>query len=213
MKNSFVPVGGAFHIEPAYVADVGNGYVQACRGAHYTAEVKSTSTTANEKLYFVLSNPYSSRVNIFLNETIIANLSACNLVANMYYCVRAFEGSALQKARAVPTNLGRCQNAHCGCFDSACCGAPCCENHGCCGCNGGWCGSLACVTYGTNMTLADGTIGETITIPAYETWAQKHGGSVLIAPGCTFVIELAPLSGTATMPCAITAQWWEEPLL
>ena len=220
MKSAFMPVNGRFNMEPEYVAEVGNAYVQTHRGAHYTAEVRLNPATG-QNACLAISNPCGCGRNICLNETVVANLCDNPLVANMYYCVRGVECAAMQHVRAVPTNLLRCYQQGCGpeggwggcagecgaACEPACgpCAAPCGPFGPCGGCFG-----AANVMYGAGADFSGGEIGDTFTVTPYATHTEKHAGSVLIAPGCTFVIELNAIAAAQSVSAAVTVKWWEE---
>lgn len=65
---------------------------------------------------------------------------------------------------------------------------------------------------GTNTSIVNGVKTIIHNVPAYEsyrTWAQ---GSVLIAPGMNHIIKVVPLTDNLNPHCAVTFDWWEEPI-
>ncbi|NCB06447.1 MAG: hypothetical protein EOM69_13120, partial [Clostridia bacterium] len=170
-------------VMPAYVADVQNAYVQSLSGTYFGGQSREMECCASKKAYVVLHNPCESGVNLFINRVLLANLSATPLRMNEHFCVRCVDGEI----------------CHCHCVAS--CNMRSCERERCNRCEYG---PRACLLCGENLSVSGGCQTLTATAQAYETYTEQTHGSIVLTPGCYFVVEVTALEAATTGSCEVT---------
>lgn len=174
--------GGNSNITPTYTSDSSNGYIQNTNGTLFLGKTVDLSFGNINRAYVIMHNPVDSSVNVIINEIDASNLSNVPIRINMYTGAKiAVKGKIVESEDVSSGNSGYSDVI-----------------------------SEGSIYYGRGIKILDGTNVNTMSVDDYNTSVMSIGGSIILTPGNTLVLELSSLCDNQKAKGIISVKWWEE---
>lgn len=170
--------------EPAYTADVSDGYIQNLNCAYYRALTENVEFTCGESAVFVVYNPENSCVNLLISNLYYNNYSKYRL-EGIFYLYGLPKGTLIPSTHIVNSNTSSGSNIK----------------------------GLGELYSGKNIEVTNGEISRVIIIDPLATTRTDSTGSLLLAPGMAYILKVRLLEETTdSVTFGFGINWWEEPI-
>lgn len=180
-KDHFNMYGQDINKQPQYTSDVETAYIQSLRGQYYKGCAIPLSGISGANAYFILENPMHSGVNLFLNKTIHSNLCEIPLMIRTFNCGIIRSGNLNESKCLSTANSNLCYKQ-----------------------------PLGRILYGTEVNMSGEKCDYIFTLPKYESFKGSPKGSIIIAPGKSYIAKVSPLIKGANFTGVCSFGWWEE---
>mgnify|MGYP005754155381 CR=1 FL=1 len=178
----------ATRLKPAmYSVDVSAAYCQTLQGCYYKGSMTLAAGNKGDTADFLLVNPKQSRLNLYVNQVLYANLSSANLkvicsIGQTPDAVLKSDGTAIPSANVVGTNTVKINHQPGGVIYS-----------------------------GMNFMIKGQMKADTVfTVPSYQTIESMLAGSRILAPGMCFIAQINAIVEENIFESSVSFGWWEE---
>lgn len=159
----------------------GKGPAQTPGQIHlFSGTIRNTRCNRGNRNYFILYNPCKSKTAVFVKEVKVANLSQRAVLVREILCAEPF-GDARQSNSVASV-------------DSRDCNYTCPE---------------AQLYSASRLRLENEETSAVYTVCGCDTETQSKDGSLLIAPGDYYILDVCSLHGCSSPDCICTFSWYE----
>lgn len=168
--------------------EINQAFIQAKAGRYFQGTSDVMPVIGDYNLIYKLNNPTNSCVTAYIDTIISSNHSPSPI------CVKTmFRGT---------TKGDLLTSYH---FDNT---------NSYVGCN---CKPTCCLTYGTRIELCESISCYNWVVDQYSSFQYLPHGTLILAPGCSFLVEICSINCSQTALANISIGWWEvnksEPLI